>query len=220
MGIGRSLPFQIEENNTMLWNRMWTRQSLTAILREQRENAQRLTMLCIPEVTPASCNQQALPGRFFPTRHPQSPYALRRSRLGFCSYFHLYHDTKSGACAWPWKSEGTLHHMSLEGRTGPAWLGNHWGVVTKSITVGAEKLPTNSGCAIIFYPCEFDQVSRLTFLKISCFSIFKKENLLYGIALRVRDNTNKHPILLDPQGIPKIVTTKNVSQNVNSWLLH
>lgn len=109
---------------------------------------------------------------------------------------------------------------SLEGRTGPAWLGNHWGVVTKSITVGAETLQTNSGCAIIFYPCEFDQVSRLTFLKISCFSIFKKENLLYGIALRVRDNTNKHPILLDPQRIPKIVTTKNVSQNVNSWLLH
>lgn len=83
-----------------------------------------------------------------------------------------------------WMKPSTTY-MSPGAGQGLPDFGITWGILTKSFPVRAETLQTNPGHVSL--------TKSFNLPPNPCFSIFKKENLLYRVALRVRDNTNKTP---------------------------
>lgn len=143
------------------------------------------------------------------------------SRLELCFYFPFYHKAESGGvCPWLWRTEwNPPPHTCLQGQDRACQT--------------LESLEEFQQRASLLGLKHFKQIqamwvwpSHLTFLQIHVSQFLKKKTYFMGLLWGSGIIQIKHPILLDPQRISKIVTMKNVIHNLkhpafytNNWVL-
>lgn len=131
------------------------------------------------------------------------------SRLELCFYFPFYHKAESGGvCPWLWRTEwNPPPHTCLQGQDRACQT--------------LESLEEFQQRASLLGLKHFKQIqamwvwpSHLTFLQIHVSQFLKKKTYFMGLLWGSGIIQIKHPILLDPQRISKIVTMKNVIHNL------